>query len=65
MWFSQFSPVSFMFGLQEAQLMKFIWDHIYFCEVLILLGDENKDDQTRKKWGMVMTDGTRAGLTGN
>lgn len=65
MWFTQFSPVSFVFGLKEAQLIKFSWDDIYFCEVLILPGDETKDDQIRKKWGMVMTDGARAGLTSN
>lgn len=54
-----------MFGLQEAQLIQFSWDDIYFCEVLILPADETKDDQTRKKWGMVMTDGSGTGSTGS
>lgn len=43
MYFTQFSPDSFLFGLQKAQLIKFIWEAICFREVLISPGEETKD----------------------
>lgn len=62
MYFTQFSTDSFLFGLQEAQLIKFIWEAICFREA----------DHLVKRLRMViviiilvMMDGARARLTGN